>query len=122
MRSGRPALSFALARRVNDGAPVLSIVRPFHLILYSVYHKQKVKCELMLSIYHAFVFRLSWPSSSARSFFSFRVLDYLSHSLTISCFLSFPLSLACAFSLSSSLSHSLSHYLMLSLFLSLSSQ
>lgn len=43
--------------------PVLSIVRPFHLILYSI-TQTKVKCELMYSIYHAFVAR--WDASEQR--------------------------------------------------------
>lgn len=41
--------------RVNDGVVALSIVRPFHLILYST-TQTNVKCELMYSIYHAFVY------------------------------------------------------------------
>lgn len=43
--------------------PTLSIVRPFHLILYSI-TQTKVKCELMYSIYHAFVARWDHSASS----------------------------------------------------------
>lgn len=38
-------------------------MRPFHLILYSI-TQTKVKCELMYSIYHAFVARWDHSASS----------------------------------------------------------